>query len=73
MYTPECHNVRFSVATMATAGLALARSLETKYAERTSNKDIFIRNFSDSQDEILASLEKATGKQWTKQWTKQLT
>src|SRR5207248_1703834 len=47
--------------------LALARSLETKYAERTSNRDIFIRNFSDSQDENLASLEKATGKQWTKQ------
>ena len=51
---------------MGTIGLAVVRSLETKHLAKTRYKDLFIRSFSVSQDDILASLEKGTGKEWTR-------
>jgi len=67
IYIPEYHKVKFSVTTIGTIGIAVARSLESNYLAKTRNKDLFIRSFTVSQDEILASLEKATGKEWTRQ------
>ncbi|KAK3621250.1 hypothetical protein LTR56_022911 [Elasticomyces elasticus] len=64
LYTPGHHRVDFSATTIATIGLAVARSLESRYATQTHNKDLYIRSFTVSQDEILASIERATGKQW---------
>ncbi|KAK4551752.1 hypothetical protein LTR86_010945 [Recurvomyces mirabilis] len=66
LYTPGHHKVKFSATTIATVGLAVARSLESRYAVQTHNKDLYIRSFTVSQDEVLASIERATGKQWTR-------
>ena len=52
---------------MATTGLAVVRSLEFEYVEQTRNKDVFVSGTTFSQDDILASLEKATGKQWIRE------
>jgi hypothetical protein len=69
IYIPEHHKVKFSATIIATIGLAVARSLVTKYAAQTHNKDLYIRSFTFSQDEVLAAIEKATGKQYNKEWT----
>ena len=66
MFTPGYHRVSFSATTTGAIGLAVARSLEPKYLAKTRNKNLFIRSVTVSQDEILASLEKATGKKWTR-------
>lgn len=66
LYTPDYHSTTFSGTTMSTIGLAVARSLSPKYASETKNRYIYIRSVTTSQDEILANLEKVTGKEWSK-------
>ncbi|KAI9832913.1 MAG: hypothetical protein M1819_003943 [Sarea resinae] len=53
---------KFSATNLPTVGRAVAAVLE-KPAE-TANKFLFIRSVTTSQKEILAALEKATGKKW---------
>jgi len=56
-------NGRLSCTNMGTIGLAVGAILR-KPAE-TANKYLFISSFTVSPNEILASLEKATGEKWT--------
>ncbi|KAK5690315.1 hypothetical protein LTR17_025978 [Elasticomyces elasticus] len=66
LYTPGHHKVDFSATTIATVSLAVTRCLQSRYAAQTHNKDLYIRSFTVSQDEVLASIERATGKHWAR-------
>ena len=52
----------FAVSTVSTIGKAVAAIL-SKPAE-TANKELYIASFITTQNEILAALEKATGKKY---------
>ncbi|KAF7951283.1 hypothetical protein EAE96_006605 [Botrytis aclada] len=52
----------YSTTTMASIGTALKNALLNP--EETTNKYLFISSFDVSQNQILASLEKATDKKW---------
>ncbi|KAF7935807.1 uncharacterized protein EAE98_002027 [Botrytis deweyae] len=52
----------YSTTTMASIGTALKNALF--HPEETANKYLFISSFHVSQNQILASLEKATDKKW---------
>jgi len=56
-------DAKFSVTNLETIGTAVAAIL--RKPEETANKYIYISSFSISQNEILAALEKLTGKKWT--------
>jgi hypothetical protein len=56
-------DAKFSMTNLATIGAAIAAILHKP--EQTANKYIPISSFSTSQNEILAALEKSTGKKWT--------
>jgi len=51
----------WSTTTMATIGLAVKNAM---LAPETANKYIFIDSFTVSQNQVLASLEKAAKKKW---------
>jgi len=51
----------WSATTTATVGLAVKNSM---LVPETENKYVFIDSFAVSQNQVLASLEKATGKKW---------
>lgn len=55
-------NVKWSASSVAQIGLATARILERP--EVTKNRMIYIQSFCVSQNEVLASFEKATGAKW---------
>ena len=59
---------RSRMTTLSTIGLAVARLLHSPHYAASSNRYIYISSFSLNQNEILASLEKATGKTWTKEY-----
>lgn len=52
----------YSTTTIASIGTALKNAL--LHPEETANRYLFISSFRVSQNQILASLEKATGKKW---------
>ncbi|KAF5869885.1 putative isoflavone reductase family protein [Botrytis fragariae] len=52
----------YSTTTIASIGTALKNAL--LHPEETANKHLFISSFHVSQNQILASLEKATDKKW---------
>jgi uncharacterized protein YbjT (DUF2867 family) len=60
-------NNRFSATNLATIGRYVAAVL--KHPEETANKYIFVHSFSTTQNEIIAALEKHSGKTWTKKHT----
>jgi nucleoside-diphosphate-sugar epimerase len=60
-------NTKFSTSNLARVGQAAAAVL--KHPAETQNKSIYIHSFAVSQNEILAALEKHTGKTWTKTHT----
>lgn len=53
---------KFSTTTLSTIGLSIASILTN--AEETANQYIFVQSFTTTQNEILASLEKASGQKW---------
>ena len=55
-------NDAWSTSTLATIGLAVKNAM--LIPEKTANKYLFIDSFTVSQIQVLASLEKATGKKW---------
>jgi len=55
-------NDTWSTTTFAAIGAAVRNSM--LIPEKTANKYIFIASFTVSQNDVLASLEKATGKKW---------
>jgi len=55
-------NDAWSTTTLATIGLAVKNAM--LIPEETANKYMFIDSFTVSQNQVLASLEKATGKKW---------
>lgn len=55
-------NDAWSTSTLATIGLAVKNAM--LIPEKTANKYMFIDSFTVSQNQVLASLEKATGKKW---------
>ncbi|KAF2239822.1 NAD(P)-binding protein [Viridothelium virens] len=57
-------NIRFSTSTIDRYGLAVARILQRP--EETKNKIIYVQSACVSQNELLASLKRATGEQ---QWS----
>lgn len=59
-------NVKFHTTTLAHAGLAIAGALADP---RSANRYIYVASFYTSQNEILASLEKATGNKWKTEHT----
>lgn len=63
---PGLRQVKLRGTTKRSTALAIARSVEPRYATRTREKELFIRSFSVSKDEILAWWEKATGSEWTR-------
>jgi uncharacterized protein YbjT (DUF2867 family) len=60
-------NSRFSTTNLATVGRYVAAVL--KHPEETANKYIFVHSFSTTQNEVIAALEKHSGKTWTKKHT----
>ncbi|KAL9042583.1 MAG: hypothetical protein Q9214_003734, partial [Letrouitia sp. 1 TL-2023] len=52
----------WSTTTMPTIGLAVKNAL--LIPEKTANRYLFIDSFTVSQNQVLASFEKATGKKW---------
>lgn len=54
---------KFSATTLSTVGRAVVSILSTAQ-EQTRNKLVEIESLSTSQNEIVAALEKATGKEW---------
>ncbi|KAI9805594.1 MAG: hypothetical protein M1825_000845 [Sarcosagium campestre] len=56
-------SVRFSVSTLAQIGRAVVGIL--KHPAETKNKYIYFNSFTTSQSQILAALEKASGKKYT--------
>ena len=55
-------NTPWSTTTSSTIGLAVKNAL--LIPEKTANKYLYINSFSVSQNQVLKSLEKATGKTW---------
>ena len=55
-------NDAWSTTTLATIGLAVKNAM--MIPEKTANKYLFIDSFTVSQNQVLASFEKATGKKW---------
>ena len=55
-------NDTWSTSTLATIGLAVKNAM--LIPEKTANKYMFIDSFTVSQNQVLASFEKATGKKW---------
>jgi len=53
-------NARFAITTSGNAGLAVVRVLV--HADMTPNKQVFLNDFTGTTREIVASLEKQTGK-----------
>jgi len=53
---------QFSASTRELIGQAVAKILE--HPSETQNRFIYINSFSASQNQVLTSLEKATGKKW---------
>jgi putative NADH-flavin reductase len=60
-------DVRFSATTLATIGTAVVRVLQKE--DETKNRMLYIQSLSTSQNEILKSMEKATGPGWTTEQT----
>lgn len=58
---------RFSTSTLPFVGRAVAAVLS--HPEKTANKYIYVRGFTTNGNEILAGLEKITGKTWAKSHT----
>ncbi|EFQ27219.1 NmrA-like family protein [Colletotrichum graminicola] len=58
-------NIKASVATLPRVGEAVVRILDLGVTEVTKNKTLFIQSFCITQNELLQSLEKATGSRWT--------
>ncbi|KAK1635617.1 NmrA-like family protein [Colletotrichum phormii] len=58
-------NIKASVATLPRVGEAVVRILDLGFTEVTKNKTLFIQSFCITQNELLQSLEKATGAKWT--------
>ncbi|KAL6719670.1 hypothetical protein ACLMJK_001591 [Lecanora helva] len=56
-------NVIFSATTLDTIGLAVARVLQRE--EGTKNRMLYIQSVCVSQNELLRSLERLSGKEWT--------
>lgn len=54
---------KWSTTTMHTIGLAVKNAL--LIPEETANRYLFIDSFTVSQNQVLASFEKATGSKWT--------
>ena len=55
-------NDTWSTSTMATIGLAVKNAM--LIPEKTANKYVYIDSFTVSQNQVLASFEKATGTDW---------
>jgi len=55
----------WSTTTLGTIGLAVKNALLVP--DKTANKYLFIDSFTVSQNEVVVSLEKATGKTWERQ------
>lgn len=55
-------DTRWSTTTLSTIGAAVAAVLH--HADKTVNRYIFVADFTTSQNEVLAALEKASGKKW---------
>ncbi|KAK5164188.1 hypothetical protein LTR04_001950, partial [Oleoguttula sp. CCFEE 6159] len=55
-------NSRWSTTTLPTIGTAVARVLHKP--EETANKYLLVSSFTPSQNEVLAALEKHSGKKW---------
>jgi hypothetical protein len=55
-------NNPWSTTTFGSIGLAVKNAM--LIPEKTANKYMFINSFTVSQNQVLASLEKATGKKW---------
>ncbi|KAL9608216.1 MAG: hypothetical protein Q9167_006938 [Letrouitia subvulpina] len=55
-------NARFSTSVLSTIGKAVDGVLS--HPAETANKMIFVQSFTTTQNEVLAALEKATGKKW---------
>jgi len=55
-------DARFSATTLPTIGAAIVAILHKP--EETTNQYIYIASFTTTQNEVLAALEKATGKKW---------
>jgi hypothetical protein len=55
-------DARFSATTLLTIGAAIVAILHKP--EETTNQYIYIASFTTTQNEVLAALEKATGKKW---------
>ncbi|KAK1495253.1 NmrA-like family protein [Colletotrichum tamarilloi] len=58
-------DIKASVATLPRVGEAVVRILNLGVTEVTKNKTLFIQSFCITQNELLQSLEKATGAKWT--------
>ena len=55
-------NVPWSTTTRASIGIAIKNALLNP--EKTANKYLYINSFTVSQNQVLESLEKATGEKW---------
>jgi len=55
-------NDPWSTTTLGTVGLAVKNAM--RVPEKTVNKYLYIESFAVSQNQVLASFEKATGKKW---------
>ncbi len=55
-------NDTWSTSTLTTIGLAVKNAM--LIPEKTTNKHMYIDSFTVSQNQVLASFEKATGKKW---------
>lgn len=62
---PAQKDVLFSTSTLDFIGRAIAQTLSPSIAPKTANQRLRVRSFTTSQTQILAALEKATGKKWT--------
>lgn len=60
--TVDDGNQLWAATQMKTVGLAVRNALLVP--EKTANKTMFIDSFTVSQNQVLAVLEKATGKKW---------
>ncbi|KAL0940134.1 NmrA-like family protein [Colletotrichum truncatum] len=58
-------NLKASAATLPRVGEAVVRILKKGVTEETKNKTLFIQSFCITQQELIKSLEKATGAKWT--------
>ena len=56
------------MTTLPTIGLAVARLLHAPHYAASANRYIYIASFNPHQNEILASLENATGQTWKREY-----